>query len=87
MPASTSSWQSRSYSSALPSHQWIESGWVSAVISSTQAISLELPVAGASDVVAVSLTWVFGSFGWFPGNEDGRHVAPGPLDAGILPQG
>ena len=36
VPASTSSWQSRSYSSAEPSHQWISSGWVSAAISSTQ---------------------------------------------------
>ena len=39
MPASTSSWQRRSYSSAEPSHQWIASGWVRSAISSTQAIS------------------------------------------------
>ena len=39
MPASTSSWQRRSYSSAEPSHQWIESGWVSSAISSTQLSS------------------------------------------------
>ena len=41
VPASTSSWQRRSYSSAEPSHQWIASGWVSSAISSTQEISLD----------------------------------------------
>src|SRR3954468_689399 len=39
VPASTSCWQSWSYSSAEPSHQWMASGWVSAAISSTQEIS------------------------------------------------
>ena len=39
VPLSTSSWQRRSYSSAEPSHQWIESGSVSSANSSTQAIS------------------------------------------------
>src|SRR3954463_15390692 len=39
VPASTSCWQSWSYSSAEPSHQWIDSGWVRVAISSTQAIS------------------------------------------------
>src|SRR3954462_10758749 len=39
VPASTSCWQSWSYSSAEPSHQWIDSGCVSVAISSTHAIS------------------------------------------------
>ncbi len=47
VPASTSSWHNRSYSSADPSHQWIESGCVNSAASSTQAISL-LFVVGAS---------------------------------------
>ena len=37
VPASTSCWQRRSYSSAEPSHQWTASGSVSSAISSTQA--------------------------------------------------
>ena len=45
MPPSTISWQSRSYSSADPSHQWIESGWVSSAISSTQEISFGFSVS------------------------------------------
>ncbi|MNK61612.1 hypothetical protein D3C87_807750 [compost metagenome] len=40
VPASTSCWQRRSYSSLLPSHQWMASGLHSAAISATQAISL-----------------------------------------------
>src|SRR5947208_9449974 len=44
VPASTSCWQRRSYSSAEPSHQWIESGCVSAAISSTHAISFAFSV-------------------------------------------
>ena len=55
MPASTSSWQSRSYSSAEPSHQWTESGLVSAAISSTHATSFSFLV-GISVAAAVSLT-------------------------------
>src|SRR3954469_23215771 len=39
VPASTSCWQSWSYSSAEPSHQWIDSGWVRLATSSTQEIS------------------------------------------------
>ena len=39
VPASTSAWQRRSYSSAEPSHQYTEAGLVSAAISSTQAMS------------------------------------------------
>src|SRR3954454_11450536 len=39
VPASTSCWQSWSYSSAEPSHQWIDSGCVRVAISSTHAIS------------------------------------------------
>ena len=44
VPASTISSQRRSYSSADPSHQWIESGWVSSATSSTQAINLGFSV-------------------------------------------
>src|SRR3954454_4654801 len=44
VPASTSCWQRRSYSSADPSHQWIDSGCVSAAISSTHAISFAFSV-------------------------------------------
>src|SRR6478735_5220669 len=40
VPASTSSEQRASYSSADPSHQWMRLGWASAAISSTQARSL-----------------------------------------------
>lgn len=39
VPASTSSWHSRSYSAWLPSHQWMRSGLHSAAISATQARS------------------------------------------------
>src|SRR3954449_195735 len=39
VPASTSCWQSWSYSSAEPSHQWIDSGCVRVAISSTHEIS------------------------------------------------
>ena len=38
VPASTSSWQSSSYSSADPSHQWIRSGVVSRATSSTHSM-------------------------------------------------
>src|SRR3954451_25118862 len=44
VPASTSCWQSWSYSSAEPSHQWIDSGWVSVATSSTHAISFAFSV-------------------------------------------
>ena len=40
-----------SYSSAEPSHQWIESGWVSSAISSTQASSLACLVGAVAVVV------------------------------------
>src|SRR3954452_7900114 len=39
VPASTSCWQSWSYSSAEPSHQWIDSGCARAAISSTHEMS------------------------------------------------
>jgi hypothetical protein len=39
VPPSTSAWESSSYSSADPSHQWISSGCVSSAIWSTQASS------------------------------------------------
>ena len=52
MPASTSSWHRRSYSSADPSHQWIESGWVSSATCSTHAVSLSF-FGGAAVVAAV----------------------------------
>ena len=61
MPASTSSWQSRSYSSAEPSHQWIESGWVSSAISSTHEISFGFLVRGLVAAV-VSLKLRLNSF-------------------------
>ncbi len=44
VPCSTSSWQSRSYSSAEPSHQYTASGFVSSAISSTQAMSFSFLV-------------------------------------------
>ena len=46
VPWSTSSWQSRSYSSAEPSHQTTSSGWASAATSSTHAISFLCSVGG-----------------------------------------
>src|SRR5688572_10926554 len=58
VPASTSSWHIRSYSSADPSHQWIESGRVSSATSSTQSRSF-LFVVGAlvvSIVIGVGST-------------------------------
>src|SRR6478609_6805302 len=42
VPASTSFWQRRSYSSWLPSHQYTDSGLHSATMSATQAISRAL---------------------------------------------
>jgi hypothetical protein len=39
VPASTIGWQRRSYSSVLPSHQWMWAGLHSAAMSATQAIS------------------------------------------------
>ena len=61
VPASTSSWQSRSYSSADPSHQWIESGCVSSAISSTQEIRRGLSVSCFVAAVA-SVKLRFNSF-------------------------
>src|SRR5205807_4768121 len=55
VPASTSSWAKRSYSSADPSHQWMRSGWHRAATSSTQSRSLLFVV------VAPLLTAVFPS--------------------------
>ena len=55
VPPSTSCWARESYSSDEPSHQWIESGWVSSAISSTQEISWACLV-GASVGALVSLT-------------------------------
>src|SRR5215208_3359620 len=52
VPASTSSWQSRSYSSADPSHHTTWSGWASSATSSTQARSFWFVVG-----TAVALTW------------------------------
>ena len=51
VPASTSASQRLSYSSALPSHQWIESGWVSSATSSTHSRSF-------SWVVGALVAWV-----------------------------
>src|SRR4051812_47875822 len=59
VPFSTSSRQRRSYSSAEPSHQWIESGCVSSAICSTQEISFGLSVRV---LVAVSDKLRFSSF-------------------------
>src|SRR3954449_6422114 len=53
VPASTSSCAIRSYSSAEPSHQWIDSGWVSSATSSTQSSSFLL-VVGALVVSIVT---------------------------------
>src|SRR5919106_2870086 len=61
VPASTRSWQSRSYSSAEPSHQWIASGWVSSATSATQEISFAFLV-GTSVAALVSLKLWLNSF-------------------------
>src|SRR3954447_15265096 len=55
VPASTSSWQSASYSSAEPSHQWIADACVSSATSSTQARSF-LCLVGT---VVSMVTWAF----------------------------
>ena len=79
VPASTISSQRRSYSSADPSHQWIESGWVSSATSSTQAINLGFSVR-ASAAAVVSDKFRLNSFrallqGWLP-DRVGRKRAP-----------
>src|ERR1700755_3433538 len=51
VPASIRTCASSSYSSADPSHQWTESGWVKASISPTHSSSLELVVKAAGAVV------------------------------------
>ena len=51
VPASTRAWASRSYSSAEPSHQWIESGWVSSATSSTQRSSFWFEVRAVVSIV------------------------------------
>ncbi len=51
VPASIRVWARESYSSAEPSHQWTESGWVSAAISPTQVRSLAWVVSSAGAVV------------------------------------
>ena len=56
VPASTISWQRRSYSSAEPSHQWTESGSVSAAISSTQLSSLACLVGAWAVAMSLLLT-------------------------------
>src|SRR3954462_6461210 len=66
VPASTSSWQRRSYSSAEPSHQTTWSGWVSSAISSTQASSFSLVVG-----TAVALTLCSAPEGLFMAGERG----------------
>src|SRR3954469_16672558 len=53
VPASTSCWQSRSYSSADPSHQWIDSGCVRVAISSTHEMSFAF-VVGTLVSIAIS---------------------------------
>ena len=51
MPASIIRWAIRSYSSADPSHQWIESGCVSSATSSTHFSSFWLEVSGSVSIV------------------------------------
>src|SRR3954447_26221617 len=51
VPASIRTWARRSYSSAEPSHQWIESGSVRAAISPTHCFSLALVVSSEGAVV------------------------------------
>ena len=51
VPLSTIAWQRRSYSSAEPSHQWIESGPVRAANRSTQAISFLFLVRASAEAV------------------------------------
>src|SRR4051794_16074634 len=48
-------WQRLSYSSAEPSHQWTDSGWVSSATSSTHSISFWCLVSAVS-VAVLSLT-------------------------------
>src|SRR5205807_7534182 len=60
VPASTSSWARRSYSSAEPSHQWMRSGWQRAATSSTQSRSLVFVVLAPSLTArspSVLLSW------------------------------
>src|SRR3954447_3524105 len=66
VPASTSSWQSRSYSSAEPSHHTTWSGCVSSATSSTQASSFALVVG-----TAVVLTLCSAPEGLFMAGERG----------------
>src|SRR4051812_10957234 len=66
VPASTSSWHRRSYSSAEPSHQTTWSGWVSSATSSTQASSFSLVVG-----TAVALTLCSAPEGLFTAGERG----------------
>src|SRR5919112_4711483 len=69
VPASTRPWQSSSYSSADPSHQWIESGRVSSATSSTQSSSF-LFVVGAL-VVSIVIGVVSTSLGLGERGKDG----------------
>ena len=89
VPRSTSSWQSRSYSSAEPSHQWISSGSVSRANSSTQAISFWFLVgASAADAVVSLKGWINSSLVSATANAQGNDLdvpghsaAPGGLVA------
>jgi hypothetical protein len=58
VPFSISSWQSRSYSSADPSHHWTASGSVNSANSSTQAISFWFWVAACAAAVVSLKGWI-----------------------------
>ena len=74
VPASTSDCASRSYSSAEPSHQWIESGWVSSATSSTQRNSFRFEVMAVVSIV----TGRFNLSGSERGNMALCHTRPNP---------
>ena len=76
VPLSTSPWQRRSYSSAEPSHQWIDSGPVRAAKCSTQAISFLFLVSASAEAV-VSLKGGINSFLSFPETANARKSDPG----------
>ena len=62
VPASTSCWQRRSYSSAEPSHQWIDSGLVSSAISSTQSVRASFCVGASGAAVASVIVGLLSSY-------------------------
>ncbi len=62
VPASTRPPQSRSYSSAEPSHQWIDWGLVRAAISSTQLVRASFFVGASGAAVASVIVGLLNSY-------------------------